>query len=350
MTTSEHCLTSASRRLEPKSRSREPSFSTLISNKKRIFEEDSGGIDSSHVLTAMQMWLDYGAVQRQSPHTIAARQITVKRLDTFLQAHNIAFCGRAELLRFFGQLVNQSTGEPLKPRTAETIYDTLRTFFRWMVSEGLIEVSPIERVPRPISRRDQVQPMTKENLVDLLAAARNSYYPRHNEALIRFLVDTGVRASEFCSIRLKDVDMRQRSVLVTGKGNKQRTVAFAEVVSRSLWAYLRGRGCDVGEDGNEPLFVAHGGFSAGSAMTRSGVFQAVQRLGQQAGIHGVRCSPHTLRHTFAVNFVRNGGSPFALMGILGHTDLQMTNRYVMLAQADIAAQHAKFSPMDNMGI
>ena len=79
-----------------------------------------------------------------------------------------------------------------------------------------------------------------------------------------------------------------------------------------------------------------------------GVRQIVERAGKVAHIEAMRCSPHTFRHTMAVTFLRNGGQVFALKKILGHTDLNMTNRYVALVQADIAKQHRQFSPVDNL--
>jgi integrase/recombinase XerC len=225
----------------------------------------------------------------------------------------------------------------------------LRAFFNWLVAEGIIESSPMARVPRPIVRDDQIHPLTNEQVKALVEAARRSYFPRHNEAVLRFLIDTGVRASELCGITLGDLDMSNRSVTVLGKGNKRRSVHFGVATSRTLWNHLRGNDYIPGENDRWPLFCSQSGPNTGCKTTRGGILKMVHRLGLAANISGVRCSPHTLRHTFAVNFIRNGGDPFSLMQLLGHTNLQMTNRYVCLAKADIAAQHAKCSPMDHMG-
>jgi integrase/recombinase XerD len=81
-------------------------------------------------------------------------------------------------------------------------------------------------------------------------------------------------------------------------------------------------------------------------MCRSKARKLLLRYGRAAGIEGVRISPHTLRHTFAVLYIRNGGDSFSLQEILGHSTLEMTRRYVNLASRDVAEQHKKFSPMD----
>jgi integrase/recombinase XerD len=83
-------------------------------------------------------------------------------------------------------------------------------------------------------------------------------------------------------------------------------------------------------------------------LTRRGLYQLVKRLGKRAGLQSARCSPHTFRHTFVAQFLREGGSTFTLKEMLGHTSLHMTNRYVALAQADIQNQHRQFSPGDRL--
>ena len=81
-------------------------------------------------------------------------------------------------------------------------------------------------------------------------------------------------------------------------------------------------------------------------MLPNAVAKLLKRLNNHAKVWGVRVSPHTFRHTFAVMFLRSGGQVFTLKQILGHESLSMTNRYVAVAQADVTAQHRQFSPVD----
>lgn len=117
---------------------------------------------------------------------------------------------------------------------------------------------------------------------------------------------------------------------------------------RALWRYLEAERRQAGPD--EPLFIAAGGFDAGAGLTPTGVRQMIKKAGAAAGLTGVRCSPHTLRHTFAINFLREGGNLFALQALMGHADLAILRRYVALAEADLAQAHRAASPADRMKI
>jgi integrase/recombinase XerC/integrase/recombinase XerD len=209
-----------------------------------------------------------------------------------------------------------------------------------MVTEGLIHSSPMESISAPLSRPDQIQPFTHQQIKGLLAATRRTKNPRREEALILFLLDTGVRVSELCALRLKHLDMQNLRCTVLGKGQKSRSIGFGRTTAKALWQYLRQ---DVREN-NDPLFMTE----RSEAFSRSGLQQLIERMGKAAGLQAVRCSPHTFRHTFAVEFLRDGGNVFTLKELLGHTTLSMVNRYVAFAQADIENAHREHSPADRL--
>jgi site-specific recombinase XerD len=211
--------------------------------------------------------------------------------------------------------------------------------------EEAFDASPMTRLKAPIVRDDQIQPFTREQQQALQAAARKSRHPKRDEALILFLLDTGARVSEACSLRAKDLDLTGRRCGVGGKGKKDRSICFGGVRMKAIWAYLK----EEPREPDAPLFLSDRGTNAGEALTRSGVLQIFKRLGRAAKLEACRCSPHSGRHTFAVEFLKAGGNLFALQQLLGHCDLAMTRRYVALAQADVEQQHRQFSPVDRLG-
>ena len=300
-------------------------------------------------------WLIDGTISEHSPRTLEVRRHAMDKFLWFLREHGYAACSLCEIRRFFaylqtghlepgGRWGNPHQTKPLRPVTVQTFHKHLRTFFNWLVKQEIVLASPMEKIPAIVARPDQIQPFSEAQLLALFKAAKASKHKRRDEALLLFLLDTGLRASEVCNLKIKDVDFANRRCVVLGKGDKYRSAHFGRTTHKDLWQYVR----ESGREPDAPLFLSDRGTRAGEPLTRSGLFQLVQRLGQRAGIQATRCSPHTFRHTFAIQFLRNGGNTFTLKEILGHTSLHMTNRYVALAQADIANQHRQFSPADRL--
>jgi integrase/recombinase XerD len=160
--------------------------------------------------------------------------------------------------------------------------------------------------------------------------------------MILTLLDTGLRLSEILGLRRDCIDWQGNRLIVRGKGDKERSVPFGTAVRRALWEYAQRRG-DV--SGQDVFFLDQFG---GQICARH-IQITLRRYGKQAGIEGVRVSPHTLRHTFATQYILNGGDAFSLQQILGHSTLEMVKQYVKLANRDVALQHRRYSPVDNLG-
>jgi integrase/recombinase XerC/integrase/recombinase XerD len=299
-----------------------------------------------------QDWLEDGRSNRLSRATLAAREFLTGKFLWWCGREQLSTVGLREVRRFLAY-VNIAheypegrwgigLKEPVRPRTAETYFTNLKMFFRWLVEEGEIEASPMEGLKPPPCRRDQIRPFTEDEIERLLAATKGGYYPARDEAIIRFLLDTGCRAAEVISLRVEDVDLEGKPCRVTGKGEKARTVFFGIRCRRALWNYLKTRkgGGDTG-----PLFVSGRG---GEALTRWGLTEIIGSVGARAKLTGVRCSPHTFRHTCAILSLRHGMNLVALSLMLGHENIRITQNYLALAEADIEDQHARFSPGDRL--
>jgi site-specific recombinase XerD len=296
--------------------------------------------------------------RQHSERTLREKKICLDKLRWFLRVKGCTECGTGELRRFLayatnghlepgGRWGNPRMTRPIRPITVRGYYRYLQSLFNWLVAEGLIESSPMARVSPPVVRQDHIQPFSKEQVELLITTTRRTKHVARNEAMVRFLYDTGMRAQEFCEVKVGQVDLLGRSVQIArGKGNKKRVVFFSMKTARALRRYL----AQEPRLPDEPLFQSERGRGAGQAMTRSGLLQQIERLGLMAGLQGVRCSPHTFRHTMAIDFLRAGGDVFTLKQLLGHASLQMTMRYVSYAQADIEAQYRKCSLGDRLSV
>jgi site-specific recombinase XerD len=310
------------------------------------------------VARLLDSWLLACDIERHSERTIESRRERVGRLVWFLPEKGHESCGLSELRAFFHYLNHghkdkagrwgagdARSRKPLSSGRVKSYHSSLRTFFNWLVAEGELDTSPMERIPVPVDRADQVQPFTDEQVKALIAAARRTKNPLRDEALLLLMLDTGLRASEVSALRCQDCDLTALQVAVwSGKGGKARHVPFSRDTRKTLYAYLRSRVLDHG-DRDAPLFAGERGTGAGDAIKRGGLLRIFRRLARAAKVDGVRCSPHTMRHTFAVSFLRAGGNVFTLKMMLGHESLAMVNRYVALSQADVTRQHAQFSPV-----
>jgi len=230
--------------------------------------------------------------------------------------------------------------ERLSSAAAHHARSTLSAFFRFLVREEVIAENPMEKVEKVRVPRKVVETFSTEQVEAMLAACNNrSFNGIRLRAVILTLLDCGLRASELCGLTLEDVSWDEGTLRVMGKGGKERIVPFGEATRQALLAYVAKRGNIPGQGA---LFVT----CYGDPMNRHEAHRLLAAAGRKAGLVGVRCSPHTFRHTFAVMYLRNGGDAFSLQKLLGHSSLDMTRRYAELAQADVVAKHRQCSPGD----
>jgi site-specific recombinase XerD len=130
---------------------------------------------------------------------------------------------------------------------------------------------------------------------------------------------------------------------VRGKGNKYRECYFGKNTAKALQGYLR----TEAREPNQSLFCGIHRFHRTVPLTRSGLLQLVWRLSRSAGIDPP-ASPHQLRRTFAVTILRNGANLPTVQRMMGHETITVTQKYLLIAQTDIEAQHRAYSPCDNM--
>jgi integrase/recombinase XerD len=169
---------------------------------------------------------------------------------------------------------------------------------------------------------------------------------RRNYFLLLVLLDTGLRAGEISRLNINDYNQTTGEIRVrpfgTGKKTKPRTVYLGKTAKRAAWRYLAERKIEDTLHPDDPLFVTSDGRKR---MTRNAIRLICNRIGEQAGVEKVH--PHRFRHTFAIEFLRNGGNMYILSEkLLGHSDLTITKRYLHLVDDDAFNEHHKASPAD----
>ena len=235
--------------------------------------------------------------------------------------------------------------EPLSGLTIQGYVRTLKAFYSWVVREGYLDGNPMRRISTPRTPKVIIDTFTDAHIRTLLSAVDVSKpLGVRDRCILLILLDTGVRLSELAGLRVSDIDLERGEFKVTGKGHKQRIVPMGGTVQKSLWRYLNRYRPAPSAPYVDSLLLNR----SGAPMSADAIYRMVRRVGQRANIRRVRCSPHTFRHTFAKNYLLNGGDVFSLQKILGHSSLEVVRLYVNLATADVHSQHRKYSPVDMM--
>jgi integrase/recombinase XerD len=299
------------------------------------------GLSPQEFCSAVHGWLLSGEIAGWSPRTLNDRRDWMRRLRVFLEDSSVHF-DAGGLRAFFVALQRGCAPSSIRVpsrATVKHVHSLVTAFAAWCVEEAVLGTNPMRRIPAPSLRDDGVDPYSDEELARLLGAARKSRNAARDSALLYILMDTGIRASELAALRLQDTDLTARTAMVRyGKGGRSRQIAFGKQTAQAIWRYLR----ITPRSPEETLFASQ----RGGEMTRGSLLQLCRRLGTAAGVRGVH--PHRFRHDAAVRMLRNGAHVFAVMAELGHSRVQVTERYVKLAASDVQKAHRTASPVDNL--
>ena len=301
---------------------------------------------------ALEGYFIAASARRLSPHTLADYDNTYRKFERFLDDDPPLAGITAGTIR---QFLNSQNG--VTATTLLNYHAGLAALWTWALKEELVDRHVVRDVDRPKPEKRAITPYTEADLQAMLSActhtrtyarprkrACSNIRPtaRRDSAIILLLVDTGIRASELCSLRMRDIDLKNRSILVMGKGAKERRLPFEPNTARAIWRYLSQRD-DTDRDISHLFTTRHD-----TGLDRHVLRRLLHRIGERAGVPGANV--HRFRHTFAIEFLRNYPDVFALKAILGHTSMTMVNRYLEIAQADIQRTHRHGSPVANWGL
>ena len=216
------------------------------------------------------------------------------------------------------------------PAGLNTFMTPIRLFFKFLQNEEFIVKDPCASIKLVKEPKREKKPLTEEQ-VEML---RDCLLSKRDRAILEFFLSTGCRVAEVGNVKISDVDFINKTLLVIGKGNKERRVYFTERCKRAIMNYLKER-----SDNTDYLFVSSR--APYKKLNNRGYQVIVDKMQKMANIE-MNITPHTFRHTMATNALRSGMAPECIQQILGHNDVGLTLRvYARVAQTEVEYSYRK---------
>jgi integrase/recombinase XerD len=266
-----------------------------------------------------------------SRNTLEAYRSDLHQLTAFLAPRGVSVrgAGHEDLAAFLTGLAAGSPGHPaVAPSTVARKVACMRSFFRHLRREGVLERDPTAELHGPPKPQRLPRVLTRGEVTRLLASPRGTGpLALRDRALLEVMYACGLRASEAVGLKMSEIDLQEGLLNARGKGAKERLVPIGRQALAALEVYCRaGRPALIGNSVQERVLVNH----RGGELTRQGLYKIVQGHARRAGLEQ-KMSPHTLRHTFATHLLAGGCDLRSLQEMLGHADLATTQVYTHLS-------------------
>ncbi|MFO7652962.1 MAG: site-specific tyrosine recombinase [Candidatus Krumholzibacteriia bacterium] len=271
-------------------------------------------------------------------NTLAAYGRDLDRLVAWARArdrHDPIVLGVQDLRAFLVE-----AAADLAPRSRARLISTLRSFCRFAVREGIITHDPTATLLSPRVGRKLPRVLSPRQVERLLAGVPPGATRLRDHATLELLYGCGLRVSELCGLDLRDVERREQTVRVRGKGGKQRVLPAGEPALRAVDRYLAAeRGRLLGSRSSAALLLNR----RGGRLSRVSVWSLVKRCACAAGLADT-VSPHTLRHCYATHLLEGGADLRVVQELLGHADISTTEIYTHVDRSFLAEAYRAAHP------
>ena len=281
--------------------------------------------------------------RKRSPLTVAAYESDLMEFTRFLTAAHpkaaLNSVASSEIRQYIAHMFDERGYDS---RTVCRKLSSIRALYRFLKITGLRADDPAAAIPGPSVAKRRPLPLKVDEVMRLLRtsiAGRTDAARLRDAAIMELFYASGMRRAELASVRLADVDLTERTIRVTGKGNKERTVVINHAAAAAIESYLRVRP----RSSDAALFLGR----SGRALTPKHVWRIFRAIYRISGIQK-HASPHTLRHSFATHLVENGVDLETVRELLGHESLATTGVYLQLAMGHKRRAYDEAHPRDRM--
>lgn len=299
---------------------------------------------------------EYLTVKQAKPHTLEEHTRILGTFCAWCADKQIALDDLkarmlSEYTRYLFEHLHSKHQGPVSSHTVALHIRVLKAFLRWCALdedfEQHVKLTMIARIENPKKECKLVDTFTEAQIKALFNACEQEYDDHlalRARAILALLFDTGIRAAELCGLCLDQVDISAQDphIRVFGKGDKWREVGLGKQSRKELSTYIR-QYRKQAQGTHSPVFLTY----KSTPLQVQDLQETLERLSRIAKIQGVRCSPHTCRHTWAVLFMRNGGNIYQLSKLMGHTSVVITENYLKsFRQTD--ARRGACNPLDGL--
>jgi integrase/recombinase XerC len=274
-----------------------------------------------------------------SPHTLKAYGSDLGVFAAYVGSRNLGEIDHLRIRGFLSHLYERGLSKTSVARSLAAV----RSLFRWLAREGIVEQNPAKLVatPRLPKKLPRVPTIEEMNLVLDSRMPETASFPERDLLLLELLYGCGIRNSELVGINLDDIRMANEAILIRGKGKKERYVPFGDSVRSALSAYLPTRLkllMETGKSTSALLINQRGG-----RLTTRSVGRIVKKIAVAKGL-SPDVHPHTLRHAFGTHMLEEGADLRSIQEMLGHERLSTTQRYTQLSMKHVLAVYDQTHP------
>ena len=288
----------------------------------------------------IQVYLSYlESVKQYSQHTLNGYKRDLQKLSKFLSDQEIDKWKlvKEHDLRTF---VNSERRRGLSPRSIQRILSSCRTFFEFLLTEGQIKLSPAQNISSPKLAQLLPKAMDADLVQKLLDFKAKGMIEVRDKALAELLYSSGLRLSEICKLNMEDLDTKERTCVVSGKGNKTRIVPVGKKAIQAIrdWFMYRSELKQSKATSTNAIFLNN----KGNRISPRSIQLRLEKLCLMRGLPGI--NPHMLRHSFASHVLESSGDLRAVQEMLGHSDIGTTQIYTKLDFQHLSKVYDKAHP------
>jgi integrase/recombinase XerC len=294
------------------------------------------------VPSEIQVWIDHYLHHLQTERRLSDNTCRHYRRDLM---ELLAFCGNCGIdawgdldTQHVRQYAAQSHRRGLNGRSIQRRLSAIRGFYNYLLREQVVSRNPGLDVSAPKSAQRLPDTLSVDDIAHLLDGETDEILAVRDLAMLELMYSSGLRLSELVSLDTSDMDLEERVLRVTGKGNKTRLVPIGRKASKAMRDWLRLRPGQLAE-GETAVFTGRSGQRLGVRAVQQRVRRYARRRGLAGDLH-----PHTLRHSFASHLLESSGDLRAVQELLGHADISTTQIYTHLDFQHLARVYDKAHP------